>query len=174
MNTHIRSLVLLLATFVAAGAFAANPPVEVTVRPASGGKAIQKMWTDTNGSFELRSLPAGEYTLEFRAKRSPELRGKQFTLSIAGALQSGTQSGIAGTSLVGGVAIDVALAAGARVAGEIITGPYDGRTRYWEPATLGSNLPGRWTYDKHAVPVNNIVGVPIDIIQKIQDHGDTN
>ena len=112
MKTTLRSIGLLLATFVAAGAFAATPTVEVTVRPASGGKAVHKATTDASGSFVLPTLPAGAYTLEFRTQRSPELVGKKFTLSIAGTRHMGSQGGIAGTSLVGGVAIDVEQSAG--------------------------------------------------------------
>ena len=170
MKTTLRSIGLLLATFVAAGAFAATPTVEVTVRPASGGKAVHKATTDASGSFVLPTLPAGAYTLEFRTQRSPELVGKKFTLSIAGTRHMGSQGGIAGTSLVGGVAIDVEIAAKAKVVGEITTNA-SGEPRYWQPAILGSNLPGRWTSNPTAKPVFNVVNVPTDIIQKLQDKG---
>jgi hypothetical protein len=170
MKTLTRNIVLLAATFLAAGALAGTPTVEVTVRPAAGGKAVQKTTTDASGTFMLHPLAAGEYTLEFHAKPVQGMRGEQFTLSIAGTRHSGTQGGITGTSLVGGVALNVDVAAGARVVGEVRTGSYAGQ-RYWEPANLGSHLPGHWTSDAHTAPAYNIVNVPEDIVRKMQDTG---
>ena len=131
---------------------------------------MHKATTDASGSFVLPTLPAGAYTLEFRTQRSPELVGKKFTLSIAGTRHMGSQGGIAGTSLVGGVTIDVEIVSKAQVVGEITTNA-SGEPRYWQPAILGSNLPGRWTSNPTAKPVFNVVNVPIDIIQKLQDKG---
>ena len=107
MKTSVFNVLFILAVFVASESFAATPTVEITARQISNGKAVEKVTTDATGTFQLQALPAGNYTLEFRCRKSPDLQAKQFTLTIRGTRQIGTEGGIAGTSLVGGVALNV-------------------------------------------------------------------
>ena len=171
MKTSVFSALFILAVFVASESFAATPTVEITARQISNGKAVEKVTTDATGTFQLQALPAGHYTLEFRCRKSPDLKAKQFTLTIRGTRQIGTQGGIAGTSLVGGVALNVEVGPGATVVGQIATGvdAATAQTMYWQPQLLGSNIAGHWTTDKHRAPGYNIVNVPNDIFQKMQD-----
>jgi hypothetical protein len=171
MKTYVRSA-LLLAAFVASGASAASPPVEVTVRRTSGGQLMEKVMTDPSGNFALRQLPAGDYTLEFRCKNSSDLKNEQFTLTVSGTRQAGTQGGITGTNLVGGVALNVEMSPGAKVTGQIATGAYAGKKKnlYWAPQILGSNISGHWTENGSEVPAYNIVRLSPEVIRKMQDN----
>ena len=171
MKTYVRSA-LVLAAFAASGAFAASPPVEVTVRHTSGGQLMEKVMTDSGGNFALKKLPAGAYTLEFRCKNSSDLKNEQFTLTVSGTRQAGTQGGITGTSLVGGVALNVEMVLGAKVTGQIATGAYAGKKKnlYWAPQILGSNIAGHWTENGSEIPAYNVVRLAPDVIQKMQDN----
>lgn len=167
---YVRSALLLVA-FAASGAFAANPTVEVTVRQTSGGQLMEKVMTDSNANFAVRHVPAGDYTLEFRCTNSTTLKNKQFTLTVAGTRQSGTQGGISGTNLAGGVALNVEMSPGAKVTGQITTA-YAGKTKnlYWAPQILGSNISGHWTTNPNDVPTYNVVRLAPGVIQKMQDN----
>jgi hypothetical protein len=171
MKRSLCRALFILAVFVASDIFATTPTVEVMARKISSGKVMRTVKTGATGTFQLDALPAGNYNLEFRCRKSPNLKAKQFTLTIRGTRQIGTQGGIAGTSLVGGVALNVQVGRHANVVGQIATGidAATARTMYWEPQLLGSNIPGHWTTDKYAVPVYNIVNVPKDIVQKMPD-----
>ena len=174
MKTSLRNIVLICLAFVASAAFADSPVVEVTVRNPANGKVMEKVKTNTSGQFALNRLPAGAYTLEFRSQRSPNLKDKQFTLTINGTRQTGTQGGIAGTSLVGGVTLNVVVAAHAKVSGQIATGirVEQAKRMVWVPKSLASNLPGHWAEEgTTAAPGYNVVQMPKDIFQKRQLEG---
>jgi hypothetical protein len=149
-----RGTVLVLFLFVASAAYAAyvaSPTVSITVKQRPGGRFVKQVTTNASGDFSLGALPAGAYVLEFRSPNPTDARNRQFSLWVAGTINTGTQN-VAGNSLVTGVALDVEVGPNANVNGQITTGPTAAvRTRMiWIPAMLGSNFPGHWVWEDSA------------------------
>jgi hypothetical protein len=153
MKTSARTLLFLCLFFVASvlQAVANVPAVDVTVKEKAGGKVVKQVRSDSNGNFAIGSLPAGAYTLEFRSKQSPELKNKQFAIAIDGAKRSGKRAGISGASLVGGVALNVEVAGGSKLSGQVTTGSAAAlaaagqkKKVVWIPPPIGTHMPGRW------------------------------
>lgn len=166
---------LLLFLFVASSAVlnGANvPSVAITVK--QNGKVVKQTQTDDNGNFVLGSLPEGAYSLEFRARRLEAFRNQQFSIGVDGIRQSGSQ-GVAGDSLVGGVAVNVEVPRGSTVRGQIAVGTGAGKKLVWVPPMLGSNMPGHWAEEgsaDHILSMNR-GNVRRENIQRIQDKGVT-
>jgi carboxypeptidase family protein len=148
MKTIFRLLIVPIAFIVASasGNAAGVGGVDVSVKPSAGGKAIKQARTDAAGNFSLGSLPEGAYTLEFRARTSPELKKQQVTISVAGTKKSGRLDKIPGDHLVAGATLKVETVRGASVTGQITTGP----RMVWIPPILGSNRPGHWVEENSA------------------------
>jgi hypothetical protein len=176
MKTILRSIFLPAALFAITAIFAGNAPtVNINVKQKAGGKMVKQVKTDSAGSFSLGRLPAGEYTLEFRSARSPELKDMQFSIAIDGAKKIGSQGGISGGSLVGGVAVNIEVGSNS-VFGLILVGPDAAQRKqmvYLRP-TVGSNMPGKWVEkgSAEAVPARNQGYIRLEDVRKWQDHGD--
>ena len=119
-------------------------------------------------------FPRG-YSFEFRARRSDAFKNQQFAIGVDGITQSGSQGGISGDSLLGGVAVNVEVAAGSTVRGQIAVGSDLARKMVWVPPMLGSNLPGHWAEQGSADEILSRTrgNVRRETIQKIQDKGVT-
>jgi hypothetical protein len=177
MKTILRSILLLAALSAATAIFAVNTPtVNITVKQTAGGQMVKQMKTDSDGNFWLGTLPAGDYTIEFRSPRSPELNQMEFFIAIDGTKKVGTQRGISGGSLVGGVAVNVAVGPNAYVTGQIAVGPAAARRKkmVYVPPLLGSHMPGKWVEkgSAEAVLPRNQGQIRLEDIRKWQDHGD--
>ena len=142
MNTSFRLGVFAITLFVACAISQAAgiPGVEITVKQTAGGKTMKQVRTDASGNFVIGALPAGAYTLEFRAKNSPELKTKAVSIMVKGAKKSGSLENVKGEQLVAGAALKLEVAAGSNLSGQISSGP----KMVWIPPMLGSNRPGRW------------------------------
>lgn len=151
MKTAARALFVVVLLFVGSAVYAASPSVSVTVKQRPSGRFVKQVTTDTSGNFFLGTLPAGAYVLEFRSPKPTDARNKQFSLSVAGTITTGTQS-VAGNSLVTGVALNVDVGPDANVIGQVTTGPTAAvrRRMIWIPAMLGSNMPGHWVEEDSA------------------------
>jgi hypothetical protein len=175
MKTILRSILLLAALFAATAVFAV-PTVNITVKQTAGGQTVKQVKTDSAGNFWLGSLPAGQYTLEFRSPRSPQLKNMEFFIAIDGTKKTGTQGGISGGSLVGGVAVNVEVGPSAHVTGQIAVGPDAAQRKQmvYVPPLLGSHMPGKWVEkgSAEAVLPRNQGQIRTEDIRKWQDHGD--
>ncbi len=177
MNTGGRNVLLLFLLFVASGLFASTPEVRVDVRQKAGGKLLQYTFTDDKGNFRLGAIPAGVYSLEFHlSSKQSSHSDKNFLLIIAGANENGMLTGIPGSDLKRGVAIDISVAGDARVSGQMATaekGPRKGLL-VWVPPQVGSNTPGHWEPAGGAatIPMHPTSLLSKQAISKIQDHGD--
>jgi hypothetical protein len=120
------------------------PGVDITVK--SGGKTVKQVKTDASGNFAVGTLPEGPYTLEMRAKNSPELKNKQVSITVKGTKQSGSLEHVKGEQLIAGAALKVEVARGANVTGQIGVGA----KMVWIPPMLGSNRPGHWVEEDSA------------------------
>jgi len=180
MKNAFRKILFLSALFAASVLYAASAPtVDIAVRQKAGRKIVKRVTTDSNGYFTLGTLPAGDYTLEFRAPKSTDLKNQQFSIAIDGTKTSGTQGGVSGKYLTGGVALDVEMVAGKKVSGQVTTGPMAAVTNtkkkmVWVPQEIGSNLPGHWAEEGSAQTVTsrNWGHIKIDDMRKMQDHND--
>ncbi|HYJ05354.1 MAG TPA: carboxypeptidase-like regulatory domain-containing protein [Chthoniobacterales bacterium] len=148
MKTTFRCVALVIVFFVAcAGGRAAGVPgVEITVKQSTGSKTIKQVKTDASGNFVIGALPGGGYTLEFRAKNSPELMKKQVSITVKGAKKSGSLEHVKGEQLVAGAALKLEVASGANLTGQISSGP----KMIWIPASLESHRSGRWVEEDSA------------------------
>jgi len=115
--------------------------------------------TDSRGNFAMEALPAGAYTLTFRARKAQDLKSKSstskkvivatsYSIRIDGAKRAVNKSGLTSDDLLAGYDVDVDLAAGARVRGQVAAG--GAKKMVWIPKEPGSNLPGRWVEEGSA------------------------
>jgi carboxypeptidase family protein len=169
MKKNSRILLLLLVFFVSSAVpgFAVVPAVSVTVKQK--GKVVKQAQSDSDGNFVIGTLPRGDYSLEFRARRSDSFKQQTFSIGVDGIKQSGSQGGISGDSLIGGVAVNVEVASGSTVRGQIAIGQM--KKLVWIPPMLGSNLPGRWAEEGSAEEIFSRTrgNVRREAIQRIQD-----
>ena len=142
MNTTIRHFTFAIVFLVACAVChaAGVPGVEITVKQSSGGKTMKQVKTDASGNFVIGALPEGPYTLEFRAKNSPELKKKEVSITVKGAKKSGSLDHVKGEQLVAGASLKLEVARGASLTGQITSGA----KMVWIPPILGSNRPGHW------------------------------
>jgi hypothetical protein len=110
------------------------------------GRVAKQVTTDASGNFFIGTLLEGSYVLEFRAKATPDFKKQQFSIAVDGTKQSGKQCGITGNSLVRGVALNVEVARGSNVSGQVAVGAsaQQNTKMVWIPPMLGSHLLGRW------------------------------
>lgn len=155
MTCSIAFLLVALATPViyggqpdpGPGSGVAGVDVLVQRRPDTRGV------TDSRGNFALDALPAGSYTLTFRARKAEDLKSPgstsnrfivatSYSIKIEGAKRPVNKSGLTSDNLLAGRDIDVNLEAGAKVRGQVVAVAL--KKMVWIPHETGSNLPGRW------------------------------
>ena len=163
-NTFI-AFVFLAAC--ALGRAAGVPGVDITVKQTTGGKTMKQVKTDAAGNFVVGTLPGGEYTLEFRAKNQPELKKKQVSITVKGAKKSGSLEHVKGEQLVAGASLQLDVAPGANITGQITSGA----KMVWIPPLLGSNQPGHWVEEDSAEAKQSKTrgNMSKDSIQKMQE-----
>jgi hypothetical protein len=132
-------------------AYAAVPPINVTVADGSG-KAAYKGATDSKGTFSTPKLQAGNYTVQFNSKSAP--KGSQYALVVSAGKKKVTASAVSAEKFAaGGVAMKIEVGAGLNVTGQVAeqksnanNAPMgkNGKQMVWIPKKVGSNLAAHW------------------------------
>jgi hypothetical protein len=159
MKNMTRSILLAWTVFAACAIYGGQSPgvagVDVVVKQNPSKRTV----TDSRGSFSLEGLPAGSYTLGFRAReakdltRTPEWRNPKvstdkvtvatsYSIKIDGTKRSVSKSGLTSENVLAGVDVPVEVGAGAKVRGQVAAGAL--KKMVWIPKEPGSNIPGHW------------------------------
>jgi len=135
---------------MAAMAYAAVPPINVTVADGSG-KTAYKGATDSKGTFSTPKLQAGNYVVQFNSKSAP--KGTQYALVVSAGTKKVTASAVSSEKFAaGGVAMKIDVGAGLNVTGQVAeqksnaNAPmgHNGKPMVWIPKKVGSNLAAHW------------------------------
>ena len=132
--------------------------------------------TDTRGIFTFDGLPAGSYTLIFKAKKGPEIKATDrvtvattYSIMISGGRRV-AKSGLTSDNLIGGFELRVD-GAGSKIRGQVMA---DGlKNMVWIPKEPGSNIPGRWveanSSDAKRAFKSQAVGMSAEGLQRWRD-----
>jgi hypothetical protein len=176
MKQMARGLVFLFAVVAISVSYGAQPGrgvggVNVVVKQRPSDRAI----TDGRGNFALEALAAGSYILTFRARKADDDHSSTsdrvvvatlYSIKIEGTKRPVVKNGLTSNDLLAGVEVQVDLAAGARIRGQVAAAAT--KKMVWIPREPGSNLPGRWVaedspearaarhYNSHAVRVEGV------------------
>jgi hypothetical protein len=121
--------------------------VDVVVKQIPNKRDVTNSW----GIFALDPLPAGSYTLSFKARPAKEIRGRtrdkvivatMYSIKIEGTKRPVKQTGLTSDKLVAGVEIAVEVGSGAKIRGQVLPGA--SKKMIWIPKVAGTNLPGHW------------------------------
>jgi hypothetical protein len=122
--------------------------INVVVKQMPNRRDVTNAW----GIFAFDPLPAGSYTLSFKARPAKDSRGgpttdkvivaKTYSIKIEGTKTRVSQSGLTSDQLLAGVDVPVVVPAGAKLRGQILPGAT--RKMVWIPKEPGTNLPGHW------------------------------
>ena len=157
----------------------AVPPIQVSVAD-SAGKLAFKGVTNSSGAFATKSLPAGNYVVQFNTNDS-SLKGQALNFIVSAGKKKVTAEAIAGEKLLGrGVAMKVEVGANLNITGQASSAlnakvdPKTGKKLVYIVPRVGSNLPGRWVPEDsaEAIAARNAGEVRIEDMRKWQDHGD--
>ena len=105
--------------------------------------------TNASGAFAFDGLPAGSFTLTFKAKKAQETRTQStdkvtvatsYSINIEGAKRV-VKSGLTSDDLIGGFELRVD-GAGSSIRGKVAADAL--RKMVWIAKEPGSNIPGRW------------------------------
>jgi hypothetical protein len=178
MKNLIRSTVPSLLLVLASAAFAAVPPMNVTVSDA-GGKAAFRGSTDAKGNFTTSTLKAGNYVVQFNATKA-DLKGNRYTIVVSAGKKKVSANAVPGEKFTrGGVAMKVEVGTGLNITGQVAaeTGPVSksGKKMVWIPPQLGSNFPGHWVEEgsPEAIAAKTAGSMSSQDLQKRQDQGVT-
>jgi hypothetical protein len=132
--------------------------VAVVVKQTPSKHDVTNAW----GIFALDALPAGSYTLFFKARPASESKGTtsdkatvatSYSIKIDGARHPVKRSGVTSDNLVAGIEIPVEVGSGAKIRGQVLPGAT--RKMVWIPPVAGSNLPGHWVEEGSGEAVAN-------------------
>jgi hypothetical protein len=121
--------------------------VNVAVKQIPGRRDVTNAW----GIFAFEPVPAGSYTLSFKARPSHESKGSTsdkiivatvYSITVEGTKRPVKQIGLTSDQLVAGIEIPVEAGPGAKIRGEVR--PTANKKMVWVPPVPGSNLPGHW------------------------------
>ena len=173
MKNLKRSILLLLVAFTASAIYGGPPPigvagVEVMVRQNPSKHVV----TDARGNFAFDALPAGSYTLAFRAQKAQETKkaptskvtvADSYSIKIDGTKRPVNQSGLTSNKLLAGLDIAVEVGSGGKIRGQVLAGGT--KKMVWIAGAVGSNLPGHWAEEgsKEASAFNRNSISPEDI-----------
>ena len=152
MKNMTRSIAIFLAVVAASALHAGDSgrgvaAVDVIVKQNPSKRAV----TSPRGNFALDALPAGSYTLTFRARKAKDITNSvsdkalvatSYSIKINGTKRAVNKSGLTSDDLLAGVDIPVDVGAGATVHGQVEAG--GAKKMVWISKEPGSNLPGRW------------------------------
>lgn len=157
----------------------AVPLIHVSVADSAGKLAFTGT-TNSSGTFTTKSLPAGNYVVQFKASDS-SLKGQALNFIVSAGKRKVTAEAIAGEKLLGrGVAMKVEVGANLNITGQASSAlnakidPKTGKKLVYIMPRLGSNLPGRWVPEDsaEAIAARNAGELRIEDLRKWQDHGD--
>ncbi len=120
--------------------------VEVIVKQKPTARAV----TDARGTFALGGLPAGSYTIAFKARKANDVQqpttkatvATSYGIKIEGTKRSVIQTGLTSDKLIAGLELKVDIAGGSQVRGQVTAGAV--KNMVWVPKEPGSNIPGHW------------------------------
>jgi hypothetical protein len=152
MKNMTAVIVLCIGAFATSIVYGApNGPgvagVDVIVKQIPNKRDVTNAW----GIFALDALPAGSYTLTFKARPAHEAKGRtsdevvvatMYSIKIEGTKRPVKQTGLTSDKLVAGVDIAVEVGPGAKIRGEVLPGA--SKKMIWIPKAPGSQLPGHW------------------------------
>ncbi|MFZ1217917.1 MAG: hypothetical protein WAO00_01425 [Chthoniobacterales bacterium] len=153
MKRRTRGSLFFVVALAAAAVYGGQEPpgvvgVNVTVKRIPSRHDVTNAW----GIFALDPLPAGSYTLSFKARPAAESRERTtdkvivatlYSIKIEGTKRPVKQTGLTSDQLVAGIQIPVEVGPGAKIRGQIL--PVASKKMVWIPKVPGSNLPGHWT-----------------------------
>lgn len=149
MKNITRGALLSLALSAASIAYGVVPSVNVNIADSTG-KTTYKGTTNAKGSFETRTLPPGEYVVQFNSASIP--KGTRYALVVSAGKKTRYANGIAAEKFAGeGVAMKIDVLAPLNITGFVAlqdsnTAPIgrNGKLMVWIPKQVGSNLAGHW------------------------------
>lgn len=177
MACGIAFLLIALAT---SGIYGGEPGrgvhgVDVVVKKRPDTHAM----TDPRGNFALDALPAGSYTLTFRARKAEDLHHSTsdkvivatlYSIKIEGTKQAVNKSGLTSNALLAGVEVEVNLGPGARIRGQVAAAA--SRNMVWIPKEPGTNIPGHWveegSVEARTAPHHNAYPINAEGVRQIQ------
>jgi hypothetical protein len=179
MKTITRSLTFVLLTLAISAIYGDEPRgvngVDVILKQDPRTRAL----TNRLGNFALDALPAGSYTLMFRARKASGITrstsdkvivATSYSIKIGGTKHALDKSGLTSDDLLDGVEVDVEVEAGARIGGQVAAGGI--KKMVWIPREPGSNLPGHWveegSAEAKAALHHNAHGVSLEALRQIQ------
>ena len=150
MKTLTVGIVVMITAFASPLLNGADAPrgvagVDVFVKGNPGKRTM----TNAKGAFALDGLPAGSYTLTFRAKKAQDTKTQSSTdvtvatsyaIRIEGAKRV-LKSGLTSDHLIGGFELRVD-GAGSNIRGQVAAEGL--KKMVWISKEPGSNIPGRW------------------------------
>jgi hypothetical protein len=160
-----RSILPLFVAFTVSAIQGGQPAlgvagVEVMVRQNPSKHVV----TDARGNFAIDALPAGSYTLAFRAQKAKDSKtpaskvtiADSYSIKIEGTKRPVNQSGLTSNRLLGGLDIAVEVGSAAKIRGQVLAGGT--KKMVWIAAALGSNVPGHWAEEgsKEASAYNRV------------------
>jgi hypothetical protein len=187
MTTHMPSqlrfvcwtIALLLG--MASAAYAAVPPMEVTVFDASGHVAFNGPLS-ANASFATRNVPAGHYVVQLNTN-SVAVKNNQYLLVVAAGRKKLIASAVPGEKFItGGVAMKVEVGSRLQITGQIANEQatadqgvskyrvINGRRYVWVTTELGSNRGGHWA-EEGSSSMGNVIVWTADELRKRMDRG---
>ena len=156
MKTLFRSLLFVVGLFAATMAFAAVPPINVTVF-SGGGKPAFKGVTDSKGTFTTSNLPAGNYTVQFNSN-SAAVKGHNYSVVVSAGKKKVQNSAVSGEKFTGGgVAMKVDVGSNLNITGQVAETAKvaSQKKKVWIPPMLGSNRPGHWVEEGSAEEIES-------------------
>ena len=158
MKTITHGIALVVLTVAISAIYGEEPPrgvngVDVILKQDPRTHAL----TDRRGNFALDALPAGSYTLTFRARKASGITksvsdkvivATSYSIKIDGTKRAVNKTGLTSDDLVAGVDVNVDLGPGARIRGQVASGTL--KNMVWIPPEPGSHLPGRWVEEGSA------------------------
>src|SRR4051812_41909612 len=170
MRIIVRSVILGIA-LAGVTAFAAQPPVTVTV--SNSGKTSFKGQTDSKGTFATGKLKPGNYTVQFNSNAAG-LKGKKYAVVVSAGKKKVSADVPGEKFAAGGVAMKVDVGDGLNITGQIAvsTAPSSasGKKMVWVPPMLGSNQPGHWVEEGSAEAMQSKARGTLsrDAVEKVQ------
>src|SRR3954469_24908258 len=129
MNNRATGVLMCVVVLAASVAYAGQEApgvlgVDVVVKQVPGRRDVTNAW----GIFAFEPLPAGAYTLSFKARKANEPGGSTsdkvivataYSITVAGTKRPTKRTGLTTDQLLAGVDIPVEVGPGAKIRGEV-------------------------------------------------------
>ena len=150
MKNLTRGLLLLFVVFAMPDVFAQTPKGVAGVVVGVKQNPAKRTVTDASGKFSVEGLPAGSYTLTFRAQKAQDTKtvsttkaiiATSYSVKVEGGTRPITQK-LTSDNLLAGVDLPVQLGAGGKLHGQVVAGAL--KKMVWIAPEVGSHFPGHW------------------------------